>query len=92
MVQSKLYREAVETFGKDNQLIVTMGELAECSAEIAKRFISNREENEPAMLDEMADVCIMMEQMKVIYGDKLIASIHKKLNKVEAHIEHRRNS
>ena len=87
MVHSKLYAEAVEVFGKDNQLIVTMGELAECSAEIAKRFISNRDEDEPAMIDEMADVVIMMNQMKVIYGEKLVQAVGKKLNKVEAHIK-----
>ena len=90
MVQSKLYKEAVETFGKENQMVVTIGELAECTAELAKVFISNREEDEEAILDELADVCIMMAQMEVIYGDRLNSAIHKKLGKVKNHIDKRR--
>lgn len=87
MVQSKLYKEAVETFGAKNQHIVTIGELAECSAEIAKMFISNREADEDKILNELADVVIMMEQMKVIYGDSLVQAVYKKLRKVKQHIE-----
>ena len=87
MVQSNIYKEAVDIFGVDNQLIVTMGEMAECSAEIAKKFISNREEDEQAIIDELADVVIMTNQCKVIYGERLISAINRKLKKVRAHID-----
>lgn len=87
MVVSSIYEEAVEAFGKDNQLMVTMGELAECTAELAKVFISNRTADEAAILDELADVCIMMQQMHVIYGDELTQSIHKKLGKLRKHLD-----
>ena len=87
MVQSNIYKEAVDTFGAENQLIVTMGEMAECSAEIAKKFISNREEDEQAIIDELADVVIMTNQCKVIYGERLISAINRKLKKVRTHID-----
>jgi len=86
-VISSLYKEAVDTFGIENQLAVTMGELAECSAEIAKSFIKQRELDEPAMLLEMADVCIMMSQMHYHYGDKLTNAINIKLKKVRGHLD-----
>ncbi len=91
MVQSNLYKEAVETFGKDNQMIVTVGEMAECSAEIARMFIKNRDADEEAIVEELADVCIMMAQMEVIYGDSLNQAIMKKLDKVKGHIDTERN-
>lgn len=86
MVQSDLYRQAVEKFGKEHQLIVTFGELAEASSEIARHMIPARKHDEQDLIDEFADVCIMMEQMKVIYGERLIAAINKKLSKLEKHV------
>ena len=86
MVESNIYEEAVKVFGAKHQHIVAMGEFAECTAELAKMFISNREPDEEAIIDELADVQIMMSQMKVIYGDRLTQAIHKKLNKLRGHI------
>ena len=93
MVHSKLYKEAVDLFGKEHQLLVTMGELAEASADIARHKIRPNEHNEQELIEELADVCIMMEQMRVIYGNKLINAIYKKLNKLERRInEYKENS
>ncbi len=86
MVQSRLYNDAVIAFGKEHQLIVTMGEMAELTSEIARHQIPAREHDEQDLIDEIADVCIMMEQMQVIYGDRLTDSMNKKLNKLEKHI------
>ena len=87
MVQTALYEEAVNRFGKEHQLIVTFGELSEATAEIAKHMIPARPHDEQDLIDELADVCIMMEQMKVIYGERLTQTIHKKLDKLEKHIK-----
>jgi len=82
-----IYEEAVEKYGKDHQLIVTFGELSECIAEIARRMIPDRVDNEVELIHELADVCIMMEQMKVIYSDKLDKAIETKLKKLRRHID-----
>jgi len=82
-----MYKEAVEKYGKEHQLIVTFGELSECAAEIAKHMIPDREHNEEDLVDELADVHIMLQQMHIIYGNKLSLSIDKKLCKLRKHIE-----
>jgi len=87
MVESSIYKEAVEVFGAKHQHMVAMGEFAECTAELAKMFISNREPDAEAIIDELADVQIMMSQMQVIYGDKLTQAIHKKLRKLRGHLD-----
>ena len=86
MVQSDLYRQAVEKYGKEHQLVVTFGELSEATAEIARHMIPARLHDEQDLINELADVCIMMEQMKIVYGEQLITAINKKLEKLEKHI------
>ncbi len=92
MVKSDLYRLAIDTFGKEHQLLVTMGEMAEASADIARHKIRPNEHDEQELIYELADVCIMMEQMQIIYGDRLIQAIHKKLKKLQKRIEDGDNS
>lgn len=87
MVESDLYGRAVEKFGVENQIAVTIGEFAECSAEMARTFIVNREVNNEAMLLELADAYIMIRQMEYIYGEDLVKAVHKKLKKVRQHVE-----
>lgn len=92
MVESKLYKEAVEIFGKENQLRVTIGELAECSADLSRVLDVRREFDENLAIREIADVCIMMKQMEVIYGEKLTEAIHSKLDKLKSHIKKERQT
>jgi len=87
MVTTDLYRDAVGKYGKEHQLLVTAGELAECAAEIARHMIPDREHDEQDLIDELADVSIMLGQMEVIYGEQLTNAIFKKLNKQRKHIE-----
>lgn len=82
-----IYTRAVEKYGKEHQLIVTFGELSECAAEIAKHMIPDREHDEQDLIDELADVCIMMEQCHIIYGDALSKAITVKLQKLKKHIK-----
>jgi NTP pyrophosphatase (non-canonical NTP hydrolase) len=86
-VHTDLYKKAVEKFGKEHQLIVTFGELSECSSEIARHILPYRVHNEQDLIDELADVCIMMAQMKVVYGEELIKAINRKLIKLKGHID-----
>ncbi len=82
-----IYEEAVEKYGKEHQLIVTFGELSECIAEIARHMIPARVHNEQDLINEIADTCIMMEQMKVIYSDRLEQAILTKQLKLRKHLQ-----
>ena len=86
IVETDLYERAVTKFGKEHQLLVTMGEMAELIAEISRHQIPAREHNEQELVDEIADVCIMMGQMRIIYGDRLTQAVLNKLKKLEGHI------
>ena len=87
MVETPLYKEAVEKFGHENQMLVTIGELSECAAELARYLIpQHKEDNTEELLDEMADAYIMLRQMEIIFGDDLHKAIFKKLKKVQKHV------
>jgi len=83
---SSLYKEAVDKFGKKHQLLVAVEEMAEAIAKISQ-FVNRGRDVEEEMIEELADVSIMVEQMKVIYGMRLTTAIGKKLNKLKGHID-----
>ena len=62
----KTLTEAIQLYGEENQLIVALEELAELQKEITKtlRGQGRRE----AVLEEIADVRIMLEQLIIIGG------------------------
>lgn len=59
-------KEAIETYGAEAQLNVAIEELSELIKEVCKhkRYANNR----TAIVEEMADCYIMLEQMKMIFG------------------------
>jgi len=85
MVQCDLYTRAVKKWGKEHQMNVAIEEMSEAISKISQLHNRGRDVEEE-VINELADVCIMMEQMKVIYGDRLIQAIYKKLNKLEGHL------
>ena len=59
--------KAIHTNGNKKQAFVAVEEMSELTKEICKNF--NREEdNVLNIIEEIADVEIMMEQLKIIYG------------------------
>jgi len=86
MVQTDLYEKLVEKFGEKHQMYVLVEEMGEAIAAISQ-FLNRDRDVEEDMLEEMADVVIMLEQMKVIYGDRLIQAVLKKLDKAATHLE-----
>lgn len=86
MVEADLYKKAVDKFGKTHQLLVAIEEMAEATASISQ-FVNRGRDVEAEMINELADVCIMMKQMEVIYKDKLITAMYAKLKKLKGHID-----
>lgn len=62
---SKLYRKLIREYG-NMQVAVAIEELSELSKELCKEL--RRKPNRNSILEEMADVYIMLEQMKLYFG------------------------
>lgn len=67
-VRRDTYSEAVRTYGKQSQLIMAMEEMAELTKELSKNIRGAK--NTSAISEEMADVEIMLEQLKIIFGNR----------------------
>ena len=61
-----ILQNAIDTYGKDAQLWMVIEEMSELAKEICKyqRGRDNREQ----IADEVADVTIMLEQVKMMFG------------------------
>jgi len=86
--REEMYTKALELFGLISQLDIATEEMAELIKELSK--FKRKEKNLNKIAEEVADVEIMMEQIKQYfdfdkeYMDKVK---NKKLNKLLGHIE-----
>ena len=79
---TKLLLRAIDIWGIHGQVTKTVEELAELTVELAK-FL-NYDGSIDRICDEIADVQIMLDQMKLIHGPgKVNARIQVKLNRLE---------
>lgn len=80
-------RKALETFGEGMQETICIEEMSELIKEIckAKRGTGSREH----IAEEIADVEIMLEQMKLLYGihREVACAKFEKLERLESRIE-----
>ena len=65
-MEEDVIRKAIDTYGKDAQLWMVIEEMSELSKEICKH--KRGKDNFLEIADEMADVYIMLEQLKRICG------------------------
>ena len=81
--QKAILQEAIDTYGKDNQLWMVIEEMSELAKEICKNI--RRQDNEAQIADEIADVTIMLEQAKMIFGnaDQVEKQIQYKVNRLK---------
>ena len=62
----KTYEKAIETYGKEMQMIVAMEEMSELTKELSK-CLRKKEAN---VAEEMADVMIMLQQLLIIFNNE----------------------
>lgn len=63
--------EAIHTYGRKCQMLVAVEEMAELTKEIMKRV--NRDQcNNEELVEEVADVLIMMRQLQLILGEDTV--------------------
>ena len=63
-----IYTAAVKKCGKEHQLVLCMEEMAELTKELSKNMRGFK--NTTNISEEMADVEIMLEQLRIIYGNR----------------------
>lgn len=68
---------AVKTWGDDAQSKMVLEEMAELQKEICKNW--RGKENRDQIADEIADVEIMLAQLKMIHGIEELVEVHRKM-------------
>lgn len=63
--ETAVCQRAVAACGKEHQLIICMEEMAELTKELSKHI--RGQENDLCVAEEIADVEIMLEQLKLIF-------------------------
>jgi len=83
---SEICSLAVETYGTNNQILQAIEECAELQTALLHRM-RNRVGTYP-VIDEIADVTIMLHQLGIIYGqDAIDIVIQEKLSRLKRRIE-----
>lgn len=79
--------EAIDTFGDGPQQIKAIEELAELQAALA-RDMNCLQVTDEEIIDEIADVHIMTQQMAIIFGEKeVVQRINEKLKRLKQIID-----
>ena len=75
MNKTEIYKKLIAKFGVKNQIIVAIEELSELQKELCKTL--RGEENKPSICEEIADVEIMLEQIKMLYDINEVVEFEK---------------
>jgi hypothetical protein len=67
MIENELYKRALKDWGKEPQMMQVIEEMAELTKEILKN-INRKKDNVAELIEETADVEIMLGQLKCCYG------------------------
>lgn len=84
MNEKELYIKALKTWGQDAQIMMTFEECSELLTALAQAY-RGRNVN---VVEEIADVKIMMEQLSLIFGEDLVEEAkQKKLKRLEERLK-----
>lgn len=75
ILKKDIYRMAIEKYGKTSQCIIAMEEMSELIKELSKNYRGC--DNITSVSEEMADVEIMLEQLKLIFNNRAEVDILK---------------
>lgn len=65
MKEQEIYKNAIEKYGANHQMMMCIEEMSELTKELCKNMRGkNNREN---IAEEIADVTIMLEQMKILF-------------------------
>ena len=86
-----LYGRVIGEYGPEHQMVVAIEELSELTKELTKYL--RQEGCYEHLLEEMADVYICFQELKIIFGIsnlKLVNEVDKKLERLERRLEERK--
>ena len=76
---------AIETYGRENQIEKAIEEMAELT--VALKHHKDNKITRDKVVTEIADVIIMMDQLRIIYGvDVIDAEIKRKLDRLSSRL------
>lgn len=86
--EKELYKRALRVWGKEPQMLQVIEEMSELIKEILKN-VNRKKDNIDAIIEETADVEIMLGQLKCCYGidDKINAYKAEKLKMIDKRLD-----
>ena len=84
-----ILEKALDKWGEETQLLLLVeesGELIQAAAKLLN-FRGKYSEREDALIEEIADVEIMIDQMRVKYGERIDAKREAKLERLAGRLE-----
>ena len=85
---TEIYKQAIETYGVRAQKLMAIEEMSELTKEICKDFRGKL--NREHLIEEMADVTIMLDQMLLLYkisGEEVGLMRIKKVERLKERLE-----
>lgn len=76
-MEKAVYSEALATFGFETQINKAIEECAEFIV-AARHYLSGRQGSAEALVEEIADVEIMLDQMRLIFGEKCVEAVKRR--------------
>jgi hypothetical protein len=93
MTDRDIYKAAIDIWGQESQVWMLFEEMSELQKALCKYRRSPTSDNLVNVNEEMADVDIMMDQMRVMFGEEVPAMFKiKKLKRLETLIENERSN
>ena len=90
MEEEEILLQVIATYGKNEQSRVAMEELAELIRAINKYHRAKTDEHRQNLIEEMADVYIMLHQISIMYdidGEEVAAVIEDKVWRLRERLE-----
>lgn len=86
-MEKYILNAAIDKFGKDSQISKAIEEMGELITDLAR--LQNSHAMNVNIISEIADVIIMMEQLKIIFGEDLVEThVEHKLKRLSGMLEH----
>ena len=86
--EDALYHRTIRVWGKEPQMLQVIEEMSELTKEILKN-VNRKKDNVKELIEEAADVEIMLGQLKICYGivEKVAAYKAEKLKQIEQRLD-----
>lgn len=84
-----LLKQAIDRYGKTLQTFVAIEEMSELTKELVKNMRGS--DNHESIVEELADVYIMLDQIQIMNGinlNEVVAKMHEKLERLKERLEH----